>query len=180
MTTRPSPRKGKNRTEITLTVQQKRAKALDLKILGYSYERIAQEVGWKDRSGAARAVKAALASIPADQVKELRQIELLRLDLAQRQIMPGVVRADLGSIDRLLKIMDLRARLVGLYEVQPDTGVEAIKAVLGAWLGQVREQDEAEDASLPSSDLGVIQLPREEVLLPQIESYGDSEASTIL
>lgn len=166
----PSPHKGRTKTQIRLATKERERKALDLRILGYPLDRIAQEVGYTNRSAAHKAITRALAAIPAVEARELRAIELERLDLAQRKVMPGVLREDLPSIDRMLRIMDARARLLGLYEVQPDTGVEAVTAVLAAWIGQVQEI-EAVDASLPRSDLELTQLPPDEDLPPQIESY---------
>ena len=41
-------------------------------------------------------------------------LELARLDVAQRAIWKKVVKGDLAAIDRLLKIMQRRAKLIGL------------------------------------------------------------------
>ena len=155
----PSPHKGKTRTEIRKATKERERKALEMRILGYPLDRIAAEVGYTNRSAAHKAIDRALAAIPAEEARTLRAIELERLDLAQRKVMPGVLREDLPSIDRMLKIMDQRARLLGLYEVQPDNGTEAVKTLLAAWIGNV-QRIEAVDADLPRADLELIQTAR--------------------
>lgn len=144
--------KGKTRTQIRAEARTREAKALDLRLLGYSYDRIARELDYQHRSAAKKAIDRALAAIPREAATQLRDMELERLDLAQRSLADKIVRGHLGAIDRLIRIMDHRAKLLGLYEPQPDTGVAEIAAVLGSWLGKVREEDEALDGDLPASD----------------------------
>lgn len=144
--------KGKTQTQIRAEARAREAKALDLRLLGYSHERIARELGYQHRSAAKKAIDRALAAIPREAAIQLRDIELERLDLAQRSLADKIVHGNLGAIDRLIRIMDHRAKLLGLYEPQPDTGIAEITAVLGAWLGKVREEDEALDEDLPNQD----------------------------
>lgn len=144
--------KGKTQTQIRAEARAREAKALDLRLLGYSHERIARELGYQHRSAAKKAIDRALAAIPREAAIQLREIELERLDLAQRSLADKIVHGNLGAIDRLIRIMDHRAKLLGLYEPQPDTGIAEITAVLGAWLGKVREEDEALDDDLPDQD----------------------------
>lgn len=144
--------KGKTRPQIAMAAREREERALDLAALGYSYERIARELGFSHRSSARAAVKRALAAIPAEAAKHLREVELHTLDVAQRSLADKIVKGHLGAIDRLIRIMNHRAKLLGLYEPQPDTGVAEIAAVLGSWLGKVREEDEALDGDLPAAD----------------------------
>jgi hypothetical protein len=46
---------------------------------------------------------------------EHRQMELERLDAALLQVFPGVNRGDLFAVDRLIKLVQERAKLLGLY-----------------------------------------------------------------
>lgn len=148
--------KGKTQTQIRAEARAREAKALDLRLLGYSHERIARELGYQHRSAAKKAIDRALAAIPREAAIQLREIELERLDLAQRSLADKIVHGNLGAIDRLIRIMDHRAKLLGLYEPQPDTGIAEITAVLGAWLGKVREAD-ALDGDLPDQDAEPLQ-----------------------
>lgn len=149
--------KGKTRTQIRAEARTREAKALDLRLLGYPHERIARELGYQHRSAAKKAIDRALAAIPREAAKQLRDIELERLDLAQRSLAEKIVRGHLGAIDRLIRIMDHRAKLLGLYERQADTGVAEIAEVLGAWLGKVRDEDEALDGDLPDHGAEILQ-----------------------
>lgn len=153
--------KGKTRTQIRAEARTREAKALDLRLLGYSHERIARELGYQHRSAAKKAIDRALASIPREAASQLRDMELERLDLAQRSLAEKIVRGHLGAIDRLIRIMDHRAKLLGLYEPQPDTGIAEVAAVLGAWLGKVRKEDAALDGDLPGQEPGILQDPSE-------------------
>lgn len=144
--------KGKTRTQIAASAREREARALDLRALGYPLDRIASELGYAQASSVSKAIQRALDRIPVEAAKHLREVELRTLDLAQRSLADGIVRGHLGAIDRLIRIMDHRAKLLGLYEPQPDTGVAEIAAVLGAWLGKVREEDEALDGDLPDQE----------------------------
>lgn len=153
--------KGKTRAQIAKAAREREERALDLVALRWSYERIARELGYAHRRSAKAAVDRALARIPMEAAKHLRDIELHTLDLAQRSLADKILRGHLGSIDSLLRIMHHRAKLLGLYEPQADSGIAEIAAVLGAWLGKVREEDEALDADLPGQEPQTLQDPLE-------------------
>lgn len=89
-------------------------KALTLRKAGAGYWAIAEALGYKDHSGAWRAVKAALKKTLQEPADELRQLELARLDDMLKAIAPHVAAGNLTAIDRALKIQERRARLVGL------------------------------------------------------------------
>lgn len=137
----PSPKKGKTATQIRLESQEKARKAVQLRSLRYSYDQIAREVGYASKGAAHTAVKNALAAIPREAAIELRDLELNTLDIAQRGLSRNIARGHLGSIDRLVRLMDHRAKLLGLYEPMPDTGIDEIKTVLAAWLGKIKDDD---------------------------------------
>lgn len=144
--------KGKTRAQIAKAAREREERALDLSALGYSYERIARELDYAHRRSAKAAVDRALARIPVEAAKRLRAVELHTLDLAQRSLADKIVKGNLGAIDRLIRVMDHRAKLLGLYESQADTGVVEVAAVLGSWLGKIREEDEALDGDLPDQE----------------------------
>ena len=59
---------------------EKKARALDLKKQGWTYEQIAADLGYTDRSSAHKAVSAALRDLVNPRAEELRQLEAERLD----------------------------------------------------------------------------------------------------
>lgn len=160
--------KGKTRVQIARIAREREAKALDLRCLGYSLEKIARELGWSQPSSASKAIERALSRISLGAAKNLRDLELERLDMLQRSLAAQIVRGHLGAIDRMLRIMDQRARLLGLYSPQPETGVDEVKVVLAAWLTQVRGEDEALDADLPDQEPQTLQGPPDGENSPQI------------
>lgn len=125
--------------------------ALRLRILGNSFETIAKKAGYANRSGAHKAVSRALKNITRENATELREQELQRLDIAQLAIMGQVIAGNFGAVDRLIKIVDQRAKLTGLYENVADSGVEEFKSVLREWR-QSLDGDDLDDDDEESSD----------------------------
>lgn len=133
-------RDGKGRYVRGATTAQRDAEAVRLRADGHTYEQIAQQLGYSDRSRARRAIEAALTASLREPADELRQMELIRLDslwleavkvlhathvtvsngrvvMVERDGEPEPVPDDapvLQAIDRLLKIMERRSKLLGL------------------------------------------------------------------
>lgn len=126
------------------------AAACRLRARGLTYEQIATDLGMASRSSAYDAVQRALTATVKEPADEVRQIELVRLDELHRAalavlegthyvvdkgqvvIWEGAPLVDdgpvLAAVDRLLKVQERRARLLGLdipvkQQVQLDGGV---------------------------------------------------------
>ena len=95
---------------------KRQAQVLDLRRAGMSFSQIASSVGLS-KSGAHKLVQqgmeGALRQI-ATSVDELRAEELSRLDGMLAKAYPSAAKGDLQAIDRVLKIGERRARLLGL------------------------------------------------------------------
>jgi len=89
-------------------------KALELRKAGVSYQRIAETLGYKDASGAWRAVKSALKKTLQEPAAELRTLEIERLDAMLSAIWASVKQGQYGAIDRAIKIMERKAKLLGM------------------------------------------------------------------
>lgn len=93
------------------------AKALELRRGGDGYEAIAEKMGI-GKSSAHRMVEAAMAGARAQisaSVDELRADELTRLDGMLAKLWPKVTDdPDVAVIDRIIKIGERRAKLLGL------------------------------------------------------------------
>lgn len=151
----PALGKGKSKTERQVDAAERAKKALQLRTMRVSYDIIAKQCGYASRGAAYTAVKRELSRIPREAAKELRVSELETLDTAQRALASRIANGDLGAVDRMLKIMDMRARLTGMYDEIVDTGVDEVRGVLAAWMGQVAKQvelDELEDAEREGDD----------------------------
>lgn len=92
------------------------AQALELRRAGKGYTEIGRTLGLS-RSHAHRLVQAGLADA-VEQIGEasehLRAQEVDRLDALLASVWPQARRANLGAVDRVIKIMERRARLLGL------------------------------------------------------------------
>lgn len=163
------PRSGRGRFVKSLETAKRDAEAAQLRAEGKTYDQIAEALDFSDRSLARRSVERALAATVREPADELRQLELIRLDALWVEAVKvmttehitvnngrvievdGVPLKDdgptLSAIDRLLKIMERRAKLVGLdsatkVEVLSVDALDREIAKLTAELGGA-EADEA-------------------------------------
>ncbi len=94
----------------------RRKEAVDLRIEGKTYREIAQELGVTP-TRARQLVAEALAAIEkdtAESAEELRRLELDRLDQLQSGLWEEAAAGNLKAVGAALKIMERRARLLGL------------------------------------------------------------------
>jgi len=95
-------------------VAEKRRRALELRKAGADYEAIARQVGYASGSGAFKAIQAALKDVVREPAEEVRTIELERLDRIMLGLWKQATSGDARAVDRVLKIMERRAKLLGL------------------------------------------------------------------
>ncbi|MFH9368081.1 hypothetical protein ACH4K8_20665 [Streptomyces anulatus] len=130
------PHGGDGRFVGSLTTAQRDAEAARLRTQGWTYQRIADHVGFKQRADAYNAVKRVLDATVREAGEDIRALELERLDRLEAAA-NGVLEREhvtvsngrvvvlhetplpddgpvLAAIDRLLKIQERRARLLGL------------------------------------------------------------------
>jgi hypothetical protein len=89
-------------------------KVLELRRAGLTWQRIAEQVGYADHSGAYLAYKRALKRVLKQPAEELRQSEIDRLDRLQLAAWPKAMQGDNSAIATVLRIMERRAKLLGL------------------------------------------------------------------
>jgi len=97
-----------------IEVTERQRQAVELRKAGAGFEEIARQLGYKDASGAYRAVKAALRKTIQQPADELRALEAARLDAMLLGIYADARKGNVLKIDRVLKIMARRADLFGL------------------------------------------------------------------
>ena len=88
--------------------------ALELRQAGIDYATIADQVGISDKGEAYRYVQKALKRTLEPAASSLRELEAARLDRLQAAVWTSAIRGDLKAVDRVLRISDQRARLLGL------------------------------------------------------------------
>lgn len=104
-----NPMPAQSRKKITLT--QRQQQALELRIAGNNFDQIAATMGYRNRSGAYKAVEEALRRTLQEPADTYRQMELERLDkmllsIWERAVTPGEEQWD--AFDRVLKIQSQR------------------------------------------------------------------------
>lgn len=110
MSTQPPRRTG----TAVLTARDKQRRALELRTEGRTLDQIADELGYADKSGAHRAITAALDRHEAAAVDEYRDLEAARLNELQQAIWPLAKAGDIPAVTACVRIIDRRARLLGL------------------------------------------------------------------
>ena len=101
-------------TPFCFETQAKVNKAIELRIEGWTLDKIAKHLGWKDRSGVHRAITRALSEKRNTNLDELKDLEDNRLDALWRHNWPGVLKGNTRSIEVAIRIIESRAKLFGL------------------------------------------------------------------
>lgn len=98
----------------TIASRLKAVKAMELRMEGLPFTEIARQVGYNSQQAAHDAVKRALLRTEREPADRLRELELARLDvLWQAQFMIAQV-GDVQALSACLRIMERRAKLIGL------------------------------------------------------------------
>ena len=97
---------------------EKQRKALELRKGGASYASIAQAVGYKDQSGARKAVQRAFRDVIQEPALEVKTIQIERLNHMLLTLWPKVQQGDENAINTSLRVMDKIDRLMGTEEAQ--------------------------------------------------------------
>ena len=93
----------------------RKCRAVELAMDGKTYDQIAREVGYANRGTAHRVVMKAFADRLVDAVDALRELEAMRLDALQAALWAKVENGDVRAVNSVLRIIDRRCRLLGLY-----------------------------------------------------------------
>ena len=98
-----------------LEIREKENRALELRRAGFTLQRIADEVGYADPSGAKKAIKRYYDRLEAEANEFNRSEELERLDRLQVALWNRAIKGDEKAIRTVLRIMELRAKILGLF-----------------------------------------------------------------
>jgi hypothetical protein len=112
---KPKVQRGESKTSPRRVIAKERtAQAIELRIAGAKYRVIAETLGYASEQAAHKAVSEALAQAVREPARQLIEIELHRLDALMLAIWPAARRGVLGAVDRAIRIMERRAKLLGL------------------------------------------------------------------
>ena len=92
----------------------RRAKAVELRTTGLTYDQIAAELGYANRGTVYRVVSEALRTQTLEAVGELRSLEVERLDHVQLALWQKAMDGDVPSAIALVRVIMSRCRLLGL------------------------------------------------------------------
>jgi len=90
------------------------SRVYELRIQGFTFDQIAADVGFNGPSGAWQAYERIKNDMIFESVDEARKLELMRLDELQFSLWDRAINGDLPAANCVLKIMDRRAKLLGL------------------------------------------------------------------
>ena len=136
----------------TLTEKQveDQRRCLELRRAGLTYDVIAEQVGLSNKSLAYKYVQSALKRTLQEPADDLRNLEVDRLDRLQTALWANAMRGDNHSVDRILRIAERRARLLGLDRAPlPDvSGIDNAGSLIGTLMTSLRvAYDEGEKAA---------------------------------
>lgn len=94
--------------------QARAIKATAMRLAGARYDDIAQALGYNSRQAVHDAVQRMLRDLPAENPEHIKNMEMARLDRLQQGLWPLALNGNQGAIDRILRIMERRAKLLGI------------------------------------------------------------------
>lgn len=106
-------------SEGRLEAHERHKQALQLRMAGMTYDEIAKQLGYASTSGAYDAVISAMKVGCRELAEEVRDLELSRLDRMLMAIWPEALAGNVSVIDRVLKLMERRAKYGGLDKPTP-------------------------------------------------------------
>ena len=128
---------------ITKARRERMARALELRELGTTYESIATQTGVSTRQ-AYEDVQDALREITREPAESVLAVELRRLDAILYPRTQQARDGDQGAVDRVLRIMDRRAKYLGLDNAPRNEGAEQVATLLEQLLTQAPDGTERE------------------------------------
>ena len=139
-----------------LTAREREARSVELRKEGHTYQEIADELRYKSPSGARDAILRAMEKmLPVEEAEEVRKMEAMRLDAITQRLWGKFKekgKVNLGIVDRLLRIMERRARLLGIdapvkSEVTIDMTVEEVDDAINREVGRLAAAGQAPSTS---------------------------------
>jgi hypothetical protein len=106
------PVRGQHRNKALAAAR--RARAVELRTQGLTYDQIAMELGYANRGTVYHVVSEALKVQTAEAVGELRSLEVERLDNLQLAVWQKAMEGDVSSAIAVVRVILARCRLLGL------------------------------------------------------------------
>ncbi len=101
-------------SEKRLRAVDRQLQALELRKTGMGFLAIADKLGYRSVSGAYDAVMAGIKKTLQEPADELRKVEVERLDIMLNAVWWAASHGEPHAIDRVLRIMERKAKYLGL------------------------------------------------------------------
>jgi len=98
------------------TAEWRIQQGIEMRKMGVDYGFIAKELGYADRSGAWRAVNRGMKRVTYEHAKAYQESALVDLDIMYDKLWPRLGTGGYRVADQLLRIIDQRSKLIGLYD----------------------------------------------------------------
>jgi hypothetical protein len=108
------PKKGRPTRAGKVDVIKREQRVIELRAQGWTWQRIANTVGYATPSAAKVAFDNAIKRVMQPAAQEVLTLELERLDRFLTYLWPAIEQGDPTAIDKGLKIMDRRAKYLGI------------------------------------------------------------------
>lgn len=93
----------------------RRGQAIEMKRAGASIDQIAERLDYPDEAACRRDISTAYNEVLRTSVEEARALDILRLDRMIMAVWPDACGGLPAAIDRAVKLIDMRAKLIGEY-----------------------------------------------------------------
>lgn len=105
---------GQKSSPAKLQARQLQLKALELRLQGLSYQEIGERIGRSD-TWAYRLVMRAMRETIQEPADKVRELETSRLEKMLARVWPMIEEGNLQAIDRGVRIIEVLAKINGLY-----------------------------------------------------------------
>lgn len=95
-------------------VLEREVQIVKLRRQGHTWDEIAQQLGYADKSGPQKAYLRAAARVVQEDIQDIRALEAERLDNLQNAYWLDAMAGDVPAGTQVLRIMERRAKLLGL------------------------------------------------------------------
>jgi hypothetical protein len=123
--------RGESKTSVRrLAILAKQMQALEYRKMGFTYQMIADELGYKTAQGASAAIMTAIELTIKEPAAAVLALELERLDALMANPYQAALNGDLMALNSVLAIMNRRARYLGL-DAPAKTATTAVIETIG-------------------------------------------------
>ena len=95
--------------------RERQRQALELRQAGLSFQRIADELGYRSRSGAYMAIKAIVEEVDADAVDDYRRLNMPRLNTLLGGIWQPARAGDIGAVNSAVRLISEMNKMLGVH-----------------------------------------------------------------